>query len=111
MAKQHNPGSVPLLSLDALAFDSETTGLDIHKNTFDNPSAVSGDVLLAPEDVVFGSGLLWGFLVDLTLCPAQGNKVTADNGTEAVVTDGYSAQCEGSMPNKLNGLGISVLAP
>jgi len=28
MAKQHNPASIPLLSLDALAFDSETTGLD-----------------------------------------------------------------------------------
>ena len=28
MARQHNPASIPLLSLDALAFDSETTGLD-----------------------------------------------------------------------------------
>ncbi len=27
----HNPGSVPLLSLDAVAFDSETTGLDTGK--------------------------------------------------------------------------------
>jgi DNA polymerase-3 subunit epsilon/CBS domain-containing protein len=28
MAKKHNPGSIPLLSLNAIAFDSETTGLD-----------------------------------------------------------------------------------
>ena len=28
MATQHNPASIPLLSLDAIAFDSETTGLD-----------------------------------------------------------------------------------
>ena len=28
MAVEHNPGSIPLLSLDAVAFDSETTGLD-----------------------------------------------------------------------------------
>lgn len=28
MAIQHNPASIPLLSLDAIAFDSETTGLD-----------------------------------------------------------------------------------
>ncbi|MFT5220376.1 MAG: CBS domain-containing protein [Gammaproteobacteria bacterium] len=28
MVTQHNPGSIPLLSLDAIAFDSETTGLD-----------------------------------------------------------------------------------
>lgn len=28
MAVQHNPASIPLLSLDAIAFDSETTGLD-----------------------------------------------------------------------------------
>ena len=28
MAKKHNTGSIPLLSLNAIAFDSETTGLD-----------------------------------------------------------------------------------
>ena len=28
MAKEHNPASIPLLSLNAIAFDSETTGLD-----------------------------------------------------------------------------------
>ncbi len=28
MATEHNPASIPLLSLDAIAFDSETTGLD-----------------------------------------------------------------------------------
>ncbi|MCP4874532.1 MAG: CBS domain-containing protein [Gammaproteobacteria bacterium] len=28
MTAQHNPASIPLLSLDAIAFDSETTGLD-----------------------------------------------------------------------------------
>jgi DNA polymerase III alpha subunit (gram-positive type) len=28
MAIRHNPASIPLLSLDAVAFDSETTGLD-----------------------------------------------------------------------------------
>ena len=28
MAKMHNPASIPLLSLNAIAFDSETTGLD-----------------------------------------------------------------------------------
>jgi DNA polymerase-3 subunit epsilon/CBS domain-containing protein len=28
MAQEHNPASIPLLSLDAVAFDSETTGLD-----------------------------------------------------------------------------------
>jgi DNA polymerase-3 subunit epsilon/CBS domain-containing protein len=28
VATQHNPASIPLLSLDAIAFDSETTGLD-----------------------------------------------------------------------------------
>ena len=28
MAREHNPASIPLLSLDAIAFDSETTGLD-----------------------------------------------------------------------------------
>ncbi|MDH3218506.1 MAG: DUF294 nucleotidyltransferase-like domain-containing protein [Gammaproteobacteria bacterium] len=28
MATRHNPASIPLLSLDAVAFDSETTGLD-----------------------------------------------------------------------------------
>ena len=31
MAIQHNPGSIPLLSLNAIAFDSETTGLDTSK--------------------------------------------------------------------------------
>ena len=28
MATEHNPASIPLLSLNAIAFDSETTGLD-----------------------------------------------------------------------------------
>ena len=31
MAREHNPASIPLLSLDAVAFDSETTGLDTSK--------------------------------------------------------------------------------
>jgi CBS domain-containing protein len=31
MVTQHNPASIPLLSLDAIAFDSETTGLDTSK--------------------------------------------------------------------------------
>ncbi len=31
MAVQHNPASTPLLSLDAIAFDSETTGLDTNQ--------------------------------------------------------------------------------
>jgi CBS domain-containing protein len=31
MVAQHNPASIPLLSLDAIAFDSETTGLDTSK--------------------------------------------------------------------------------
>ena len=31
MAREHNPASIPLLSLDAIAFDSETTGLDTSK--------------------------------------------------------------------------------
>lgn len=31
MVNQHNPASIPLLSLDAIAFDSETTGLDTSK--------------------------------------------------------------------------------
>ena len=31
MAVEHNPGSIPLLSLDAIAFDSETTGLDTNR--------------------------------------------------------------------------------
>lgn len=31
MPRQHNPASVPLLSLNAVAFDSETTGLDISR--------------------------------------------------------------------------------
>ena len=31
MVREHNPGSIPLLSLDAVAFDSETTGLDTSK--------------------------------------------------------------------------------
>jgi DNA polymerase-3 subunit epsilon/CBS domain-containing protein len=31
MVTRHNPASIPLLSLDAIAFDSETTGLDTSK--------------------------------------------------------------------------------
>ncbi len=31
MPVQHNPASIPLLSLDAIAFDSETTGLDTNQ--------------------------------------------------------------------------------
>jgi DNA polymerase-3 subunit epsilon/CBS domain-containing protein len=31
MLNEHNPASIPLLSLDAIAFDSETTGLDTSK--------------------------------------------------------------------------------
>ena len=31
MVTQHNPASIPLLSLDAIAFDSETTCLDTSK--------------------------------------------------------------------------------
>jgi DNA polymerase-3 subunit epsilon/CBS domain-containing protein len=31
VAREHNPASIPLLSLDAIAFDSETTGLDTSK--------------------------------------------------------------------------------
>jgi DNA polymerase-3 subunit epsilon/CBS domain-containing protein len=31
MARQHNPASIPLLSIDAIAFDSETTGLDTNQ--------------------------------------------------------------------------------
>jgi len=31
MAAQHNPASIPLLSIDAIAFDSETTGLDTNQ--------------------------------------------------------------------------------
>ena len=31
MAAQHNPATIPLLSLNGIAFDSETTGLDTGK--------------------------------------------------------------------------------
>jgi len=31
MVTRHNSASIPLLSLDAIAFDSETSGLDISK--------------------------------------------------------------------------------
>jgi hypothetical protein len=89
--------------LAGIVVNGETSGLEIANNVFDNPSAEFGDVLLAPEDVVFG----WGDL----LCPAQDNKVSAIKSEPTVVSDGYSPRCEGSRPNNLSGKGITELVP
>ena len=80
-----------------------TTGVDIKHNSYDNPYSLSGDVLLAPEDIVFGKGD--------TVCPAHGNKVVSDLPLVAVVVDGYSDRCAGSKPNKLQGDGIFEVTP